>query len=342
MEVQGRLEWHAVVYIQLTLAAAAKNERKTLAQRAGEVRKAPSNHGMSRSLSVASRSTVRDSSSNSSFSSRAPSVASSRTTSRYGSSTGHGHRPTHSQSVRHPPRPQTSFGYASSDRVGSPRSKTSMGTRDNVELAGSTLGKRKGTQQLSSQYNAFFHPQKETRRGSDGNSTNNFSPEWSDTLITRPQLQTQGAGNRAVSISTQFKNLSLNPPAPVKPLEDNASNSPATSKLPVARTPLKPPTPSVSNPAFKTPVRPSPASSLPRSKKKKIRDSPSKITPFLTKDSNLKAWDQDEKLREMMDLYANLVQHMQGGASSGEKLTAAIDLYKTRGTSLPVRESGLH
>ncbi|KAL1952995.1 hypothetical protein VTO42DRAFT_3791 [Malbranchea cinnamomea] len=137
-------------YKESLASAKTTQTRQTLAERAGETRsKPPSGHSMSRSLSSISRSqTVREPSSSSARSSRPPSAASSHHPSTLrpsnASSVGHGRRPTQIQAARTLARPQTSFGYAATDRTGSPRSKTtSMGVRDEGDVGGNILGKRK-------------------------------------------------------------------------------------------------------------------------------------------------------------------------------------------------------
>ena len=236
-----------------------------------------------------------------------------------------------------------------------------MGTREDVDVAGSTLGKRKGKH--SPQYNALFHSENGSRRGSYDNNMNCVS-NWSNSQAARTQAQakakaqaqshaqaqTQAVGTRTPPIITQMNNLFLRP-ASVEHSVEATLNSPAVSRIPMAKTPVKPlfpapasaPSPASKLPVFKTPVKPPPPSPAPtssRSTKKTTRDSPSKVPQFLTKYSQVQQpWDHDEKLQGMMELCSTFVERMQGTATDGDKLNEAIDLYKSRGMTTPFGKS---
>ena len=60
--------------------------------------------------------------------------------------------------------------------------------------------------------------------------------------------------------------------------------------------------------------------------------SPPKLIPFLTRDSNLKAWDTKGRLEDMETLYSQLTEQMNGTTNECNALKETVPLYKTRST----------
>lgn len=286
----------------------------TLAEKAGQPRnKPPHSHGPLSSLSSRTSST----------SSTQPV---SRTSHAHSSSVRHASRPAQPQSGRHISRPQTSFGYsAQTDRNRSPRPATSMDTRDDDSVLGKRKeGKQQQQQQLSSVSSASLSG---PRRGSYDTHLN-YTSDWSTSAAARSSKSPPQPSTRNSSLCHAMDALSLNQaPSSNATVENNSSlQSPSPSKLPQPKDSPKCPSPTAS-------VVMSQAPSCPKTPQKASRKSPSKVVPFLTRNSQVQAWDESAKLEEFRTMYNQLVKSFEGTANHGIELNQAVELYKSRGMS---------
>ncbi|PGH15208.1 hypothetical protein AJ79_02573 [Helicocarpus griseus UAMH5409] len=304
---------------------AESQKRKTLAERGGEPRK-PNQYGHSASKSLSSRPAYASSTSSSS---RPASVASRNTPhSHNSSSTGPSSRTR--SSARNIPRPQTSFGYARGHASASPRPITSMSTRDEDD---SILGKRKGMDRLSftrSPPSPFLEPGPNSRRDSY-DSQLNYTSDWSSSLAAQSISNPPRKPMRDVSLTTAMKSLTLHPsPLPVPlPTRDEPQEK-SGPEPPMIKTSAKTSRAITPSPIIRRPI-----------KKRSPRKSPPKVKQFLTRDSEVEAWDQDAKMENMNAMCDMLLSRFQGTTNQSAGLKEAIELYKTRLQEVEERNSQL-
>ncbi|KAK2805076.1 hypothetical protein FQN50_006321 [Emmonsiellopsis sp. PD_5] len=295
-----------------SIANESTQKRKTLAERGGETRK-PKTFGHSASKSLSSRPVY-----SSSANARPNSVASRNGSHNPNSSTGPSSRTR--SAARNLPRPQTSFGYGPRHGDVSPRPITSMATRDS-DLQDSVLGKRKGIYRFSlssSPPSPASNPGPSSRRGSY-DAHLNYTSDWSSSLAAQSISQPMVKNARDVSLSTAMKHLTLNPiPSSMAPSPEIVSHARPAARLPLPKPPFK----------HRNCVSPSPT--LDRPKKKSPQKSPPKVRQFLTRDSQVEAWDQDEKMEKMNAMCDMLLNRFQGTTTQSAGLKEAIELYKSR------------
>ncbi|PGH31863.1 kinesin family member C1 [[Emmonsia] crescens] len=299
-----------------TATESAAQKRKTLAQRGGETRK-PTHFGHSASKSMSSRPAYSTSTSTSSR----PASAASRNTAHNPNSSSNGPSSRTRSSARNIVRPQTSFGYGRSHGTVSPRSITSMSTRED-DSHDSVLGKRKGMDRfslarpsLSPQFNSGPTP----RRGSYDNQMN-YTSDWSSSFAAQSISHSAREPARDVSLSTAMKALTLNLPPPSMPPSprhepQETSGSDFLAPEPLAKKPhgIVTPSPIISRPLKKSP-----------------RKSPPKVKQYLTRGSSVEAWDQEAKMEKMNAMCDMLLNRFQGTTNQSAGLKEAIELYKSR------------
>jgi hypothetical protein len=243
-------------------------------------------------------------------------------------------------SGRPPARPQTSFGFAHSDRnssstCSSSRPVSSMDSRDaDHSVNGNVLGKRKGMKHLSSAYKSGFRQPAQPRpperpRGSYDRHMN-YTSDWSPSVASSRTSPSLPVGTRVSSLSAALEKLSLDPStAPVdQPMDSAVQLSPSRSKLPKPNPDLKP---APSCPSFFSPPPSTPRT--PRITKRPQRHSPSKVN-FLTRDSNLKAWDESAKMDAINAMMSQFLTSYEGATNRGIQLTEVMEVYKSRSTQL--------
>ena len=277
-----------------------KTQRRTLAERAGDVEKratGPSNHKFgtayynATSLNGASRTT----SLSSSVSSRPHSSASSRTVSNssYSSSMGPGARPPSSASNR-------SISALNNHRLQRPthgRSGNSLEPHYEEPLNGSVLGKRKGRTPFSFQPDAC----------SEGIQTPRV--RQNQTGISSPQRGLRKVVSlRDISIATQFNGLSLeNEIVKLGPL----IKSPSSCIPRAVPSPMK----SVQSSPSKTPRR---------------KKSQPVFPTYLSKETNVKsAFDIDQRWEEMESFRDQVTEHARANMEEHEEMKRVMGVYKT-------------
>jgi hypothetical protein len=112
------------------------------------------------------------------------------------------------------------------------------------------------------------------------------------------------------------------------PLLSSSSSSSAFSLLPQPATVLRaPPTTAFATPAPSahqlSPTKSSPRRTASPSKEKRL--------PFLTRDSNTKAWDTKGRLEDVEYLYGELKEKLDGTVREKKGLEETADIYKSRG-----------
>ncbi|KAK2784335.1 kinesin-like nuclear fusion protein [Emmonsiellopsis sp. PD_33] len=296
-----------------SIANESTQKRKTLAERGGETRK-PKTFGHSASKSLSSRP-VYSSSAN-----VRPNSVASRNGSHNPNSSSTGPSSRTRSAARNLPRPQTSFGYGPRHGDVSPRPITSMATRDS-DLQDSVLGKRKGIYRFSlssSPPSPASNPGPSSRRGSY-DAHLNYTSDWSSSLAAQSISKPMVKNARDVSLSTAMKHLTFNPiPSSTAPSPEIFSHARPAARL---RVPIPP---------FKNRNCVSPSPILDRPKKKSPQKSPPKVKQFLTRDSQVEAWDQDEKMEKMNAMCDMLLNRFQGTTTQSAGLKEAIELYKSR------------
>ncbi|KAK2791814.1 kinesin-like nuclear fusion protein [Onygenales sp. PD_12] len=296
-----------------SIANESTQKRKTLAERGGETRK-PKTFGHSASKSLSSRP-VYSSSAN-----VRPNSVASRNGSHNPNSSSTGPSSRTRSAARNLPRPQTSFGYGPRHGDVSPRPITSMATRDS-DLQDSVLGKRKGIYRFSlssSPPSPASNPGPSSRRGSYDTHLN-YTSDWSSSVAAQSISKPMVKNARDVSLSTAMKHLTFNPiPSSTAPSPEIFSHARPAARLRAAIPPFK----------HRNCVSPSPI--LDRPKKKSPQKSPPKVKQFLTRDSQVEAWDQDEKMEKMNAMCDMLLNRFQGTTTQSAGLKEAIELYKSR------------
>lgn len=160
-------------------------------------------------------------------------------------------------------------------------------------------------------------------RGGQYDKYMNYTSDWSSNRAALPVPGASVAACRDSSLCTALRNLTLNPtPDPSQnPIPSSTSHNehPGTphSKLPKPLNPARPP-------ALVTPL-PSP------SKRKSTKKRPPEIVPFLTKDSNIKAWDHESRVREFEQMAESFFARMSQAGHESYGLKETVELYKSRG-----------
>jgi len=250
----------------------------------------------------------RNPSFSSSVSSRTPSVSSRHTSgSSFASSVGPGAS-----------RPQSAIGNRG------PHQATAAISRPASSLENHTAGptmKRKGMDPISiSSFehtpNPFKTIPREQKRGYDHQF--HCTSHWSSpsSAVADKGLIHPLNRFRDVSISTAMHDLTLDP--------NKCSSSPIAQGEKGPHTPSQIPKPVSLR-------KQSSITFLPVSPTRRQR-SPPKLIPFLTRDSNLKAWDTKGRLEDMETLYSQLTEQMNGTTNECNTLKETVPLYKTRST----------
>ncbi|KAI9872054.1 MAG: kinesin-like nuclear fusion protein, partial [Pleopsidium flavum] len=249
----------------------------------------------------------RNASFSSSVSSRTPSVSSRNTSgSSFSSSVGPGSRP------------QT----AMCDRESLPPSVPAARPTSSLEIhAEGPTGKRKGMRPISistfqqTPIPETFRPSK--LRGSYDNQLN-YTSDWSSSSATV-------ASNGTIRPKRSFRDISLSTAMQDLTLDVTHDSSHTFAEGPKGpKTPSQLPKPIFSNqqPAIVVPTSPS-----------KPQRSPTKIIPFLTRDSHVKAWDTKGRLEDMEYYYSELKERMNGTTDESNGLKETVSIYKTRSMS---------
>lgn len=286
-------------------------KRRTLAERAGETQPIAPTPSSSRMANPSMRGTTlagayRNPSFSSSVSSRTPSMSSRNTSgSSFASSLGPGAS-----------RPQSAMGNRG------PVQSSAAIRRPGSSLENHTAGptaKRKGIDPISfSPFertpNPFNSLPREQKRGYD----NQFycTSYWSSpsaAVADKGQIRPLNRF-RDVSLSTVMHDLTLDP--------NKCSSGPFSEEGKAPNTPSQIPKP------VSLKKQPS-ITFLPVSPTRRQR-SPPKIVPFLTRDSNLKAWDTKGRLEDMEGLYGQLTEQMNGTTNECNALKETVPLYKSR------------
>lgn len=145
----------------------------------------------------------------------------------------------------------------------------------------------------------------------------NYTSDWSSVRTVLPGPDVSIAG-RCGTLCTALRNLTLNPTPDQKlPISQNESMNTPHSKIP-----KKTPDPA-RPPALVTP-------SPPPSKCKSPKRRPHKL-PFLTKDSNITAWDHESRERDIERMAESLFARMHQAGNESSGLKEAVELYKSRG-----------
>lgn len=287
------------------------SKRRTLAERAGETPAIAPTPSSSRLANPSMKGTTlagayRNPSFASSVSSRTPSVSSRNTSgSSFATSVGPGAS-----------RPQSSMGNRGPVHAPATISRPASSLENHVAGPGT---KRKGMDPISiSPFEHTPNPFKTTPREHKRGYDNQFhcTSHWSSSTAA---VASQGSIHplnrfRDVSLSTAMHTLTLDPNVCCSsPNAQGGNRSLTPSRLPKPVS-LK---------------KQSSITFLPVSLTKRQR-SPPKIIPFLTRDSNLKAWDTKGRLEDMETLYSQLTDQMNGTTNECNALKETVPLYKTR------------
>ncbi|KAM5429579.1 kinesin-like nuclear fusion protein [Microsporum canis] len=289
-----------------------ESERKTLSERAGEPRKKEN------------------------LSSK-PFAGSAKTGQPRGlgvSKTGASRVPTNGSRLRPPPgtrnipRPQTSMGHPNVEKGVISRPVTSLDGRD----VGSS---RNGARQPSS---LVSPPPPSLSPSSKPRSPDNLFPTGScDGQVDASSnglslsLDHPTFSFRNSSLCTAMQSLSLNHTPPLNIERHNKKpQRTSPSKLPIPVLPLL-----LSN-------KPSPSPSSPTIPKKfRKQRSPKKLKCFLTIDTEVQAWDQDEKEQRMSDSMIHVHQIVEEMAKQTAAMTETTELYKSRTQMLEENQTKL-
>ncbi|EEH22839.2 hypothetical protein PABG_05050 [Paracoccidioides brasiliensis Pb03] len=309
-------------YVKSMTAMESVQNRKTLAERGGEIRK-PNQFGHSASKSLNSRPVYPLLPSSTSSSSRPASAAPRNTSHTLNSASNSTTSRAHS-SARNIARPQTSFGYGRTHGAASPRPLTSMSTRDD-DFHDSILGKRKGMDTISlacSSHASSPFPSLKTgptpRKGSYDNQMNYVS-DWSSSFAAQSVSHLAARETlRNVSLTTAMQGLTLNTSPPTLILPHGHDDAQETIRPKRSS--------SVKTTHGITPL----SQNIPTPHKKSPRKSPPKVKQYLTRDSSVEAWDQDAKLQNMNAMCDMLLSRFHGTTNQSAGLKEAIELYKTR------------
>lgn len=259
----------------------------------------------------------RNNSLSSSLSSR---TSSSRTTSNssFSATVGPGSQPpSHGN-----PRPQTSFGFRKTGGSSVPRPATSLDTHDEDMSGSQVLGKRKGMQ-LS--HKSHFHL-------SPGyyDKYMNYTADLSPRPSALPIPDASTVRKRDTSLSAMMGNLTLTETkTPVDYTQNPCNTNKQVRNTMHSRVPK-----ALHHSRSCTLVTPSPSPPKHRSPQRH----PPRILPFLTKDSNIKAWDHESRLQDFEQVCDALFARMSQAGQDSYGLKETVELYKTRGTCVQSRE----
>ncbi|KAI9762978.1 MAG: kinesin-like nuclear fusion protein [Chaenotheca gracillima] len=304
-------------------------KRQTLAERAGEASRmnppSTSRHAgppiKATSLAATRTSSLASSTSSRNFSN------STRTTSgsSFSSSTGYGSRPPSAMKQR----PQTAMdrsrsGSASSKTlVPASRPASSLDEQSATDDA-SAIGKRKGMAPFSSsKFPIASAPRSNTMSSLKSRAARGRLPAaWMDS-IAEPAGLVATDPVRDLSLDSSMHGLSLS----------SSRSSQNTDTTPASTTPSHIPQPK---------LRPVAAASfnVTPSKSPKRSSSPQKA-PFLTRESNLLAWDTKGRLEDMEHLYSELRGKMDGSMKERDGLEETVEVYKARITELEIARADL-
>lgn len=239
---------------------------------------------------------------------RANSVASSAT------------RPATRSSVRQPPRPHSSLaGPRKLNGPSIPRPATSLDTHEE-EPTGNPAGKRKGRRQSQCFSHASFSLPGRSLSGLHGDTLQNCI-KMQTSLPDIRSVSRDSRSSTSSSLCRAMDNLTLNqPPTGPQPAQEGP-RKPSPSKIPTMSTPVK---------SF--PDKPS--SPIKHGSKRH----PSPITPFLTKDSTVKAfniytdaeWDREDREKRLEEYFNTFFSRATQAGQESFGLKETVELYKTR------------
>lgn len=293
------------------------NEVDGISQRTEPTKQNAQTAAPSRAASGTTKSHNRNTSLSSSLSSR---TSSSRTTSNssFSATVGPGSQPpSHGN-----PRPQTSFGFRKAGGSSVPRPATSLDTHDEDTSGSQVLGKRKGMQ-LS--HKSHFHL-------SPGyyDKYMNYTADWSPRPSRLPVPEASTVRKRDTSLSAMMGNLTLTETqAPV-----DYTQNPCQTKKQVRNTLHSHVPKALHHSRSCSLVTPSPSPTKHRSPQRH----PPRIVPFLTKDSNTKAWDHESRLQDFEQVCDALFARMSQAGQDSYGLKETVELYKSRGMCVRSRE----
>ncbi|EFQ99554.1 carboxy-terminal kinesin 2 [Nannizzia gypsea CBS 118893] len=291
--------------------AGSDKKRKTLSERAGEPRK-KENLG-TRSFTGSTKTALPKSLGVSKTSaSRAPTNSS---------------RLKPPPGTRNIPRPQTSIGHLTSEKGSIPRPATSMDGRD----AGSSRnGARQPSSIKSSTPSAHPSPSLKPKLPDISISSKSYGSQVdcvSNQLRSSPVLHP----SRNPSLCTAMQLLSLSHKRSIDTMKPRTQLQLTTpSKIP---TPIRPLLSSYTH------------SSLPPSpfilKKTRKQRSPRRAKRFLTIDTEVQAWDQDEKEQRISDNMTHVRKMVEEMVKQTAAMTETTDLYKSRTQMLEENQTKL-
>lgn len=263
-------------------------------------------------------STRQTPSSSSALSSQTPSTVTRPSSNGFSKSISNGSRPPSTQSVCRP--------TSAMDHTDTPTHFSVPASRPASVLEGHStvdprpaLGKRKGT--TSTFTSQHLHP-------SLFEATEDQSPKEAAGMHGLPMSTcispSYGNGQSSVarslreaSLSTAMRSLHITDDS-LLPSHLDASRCSTPSLIPKLSLPRNP----------ITPIHFTPFKNVKRSA------SPEKI-PFLTRDSQTKAWDTKGRLEDIEHLYSELTEKMTGTMRERNGLEESVDLYKSRSASFP-------
>lgn len=210
-------------------------------------------------------------------------------------------------------RPLTSMGQRRPGASSIARPYTSLDTHEE-ESPSSVLGKRKGRQHFPKSYQV-------TPGSYDKymNCTIQLTPCPSPSHTPIGPLPQR----REPSISTLMSKLSLSEPKDTPIEQATLANKARKIPLPSGNT--------------RVPLRQAKSTcqltyTPPRRKPKSLQKTPSAIVPFLTKSSQLKAWEHDTRLQELETFADTFFSKISQVGQNSDVMKDAINLYKSRGT----------
>ncbi|KAG8212331.1 Kinesin-like nuclear fusion protein [Trichophyton interdigitale] len=290
--------------------ASGDKKRKTLSERAGEPRK-------------------KENLSSKSF---AGSTKSGLPKSLGASKTAVSRVPTNGSRLRPPPgtrnipRPQTSIGHLNVEKGSISRPATSMDGRD---ASSNRHGARQPSSLLSTP-SAHHSPSPSPNLPSKSFSSKGYDGQV-DGASNQLRSSPAHTPSRNPSLCTAMQLLSLNHKPSLDTFKPNAQ--------PLLSTPSKIPTPA------RPPLSSHTASSIPPSpfmlKKTRKQRSPRKVKRFLTIDTEVQAWDQDEKEQRISDNMTHVRKMVEEMVKQTAAMTETTDLYKSRTQMLEENQTKL-
>lgn len=217
-----------------------------------------------------------------------------------------------------------------------PVKATPMSTSRNMQSQ--LVGSRPASALGSYKPTSSIRPTRPPKQASVPASRPASSLESSSTVTERPAIGKR-KGMTTISV-LDHPNVSVYRPRDMSPTfgMSTLTLSPSCSTVDFDVSLCSTPTPSyIPKPrSLRMPVTPTPVSPC---RPVKRSTSPKKI-PFLTRDSNIQAWDTKGRLEDIEYLYSELTEKMNGTLKEQKGLEESIDVYQSRSaSSFPRRES---